>query len=65
MGEDKSAAGAPSLEAQIEALTQTVQSNKGSIGDASRSKAIKAARGLLSALVPPAETVIQDVALVC
>ncbi|KAI9044585.1 sterigmatocystin 8-O-methyltransferase precursor [Aspergillus affinis] len=65
MGEDKSTASASSLEAQINALTETVQSNKESIDDTTRSKAIKAARGLLGALVPPPETVIHDVALNC
>ena len=65
MSEDPSATGTSSLELQIAALTQTVQSNQESIGNATRSNAIKAARGLLSALVPPPETVIQDVALVC
>ncbi|PYH99493.1 sterigmatocystin 8-O-methyltransferase precursor [Aspergillus ellipticus CBS 707.79] len=48
------------LDAQITALTSAVQSNRESLDDAARLKAITAARGLLAALHSPAETVIQD-----
>ncbi|RAL01564.1 sterigmatocystin 8-O-methyltransferase precursor [Aspergillus ibericus CBS 121593] len=52
-----------SLDSQITALTSAVQSNRQSIDDATRFKAIKAAQDLLAALGSPAETVIQDVVL--
>ncbi|PWY72486.1 sterigmatocystin 8-O-methyltransferase precursor [Aspergillus sclerotioniger CBS 115572] len=52
-----------SLESQITALTSAVQSNRESLDDAIRFKAIKAAQGLLAALGSPAETVIQDVVM--
>jgi hypothetical protein len=52
-----------SLEDEIVSLTQTVQLTRGSLNDATRMKAIKAARGLLEALASPPETVIQDVVL--
>ncbi|KAL4737913.1 S-adenosyl-L-methionine-dependent methyltransferase [Aspergillus similis] len=53
----------PSLEAEIAALTQKIQSNPESLNPESRTKAVKAARELLHALTPPPETVIQDVVL--
>ncbi|KAL6232854.1 hypothetical protein BDW75DRAFT_216760 [Aspergillus navahoensis] len=52
-----------SLENEIAALTQKVQSDAVSLNAESRTKAIKAARELLQALTPPPETVIQDVVL--
>ena len=55
----------PSLEEQIASLTQTVQSNRESLDDATRLRTLKAARGLLDALGSPPETVMQDVVLVC
>ncbi|KAL2863975.1 S-adenosyl-L-methionine-dependent methyltransferase [Aspergillus lucknowensis] len=48
---------------EILSLTQQVRSAREPIDDDTRAKAIKAARGLLEALVPPPETVIQDVVL--
>ncbi|KNG80970.1 hypothetical protein ANOM_010986 [Aspergillus nomiae NRRL 13137] len=53
----------PSLEEQIASLTQTVQSNRESLDDATRLRTLKAARGLLDALGSPPETVMQDVVL--
>lgn len=53
------------LEDQIASLTQSVRANRGSLDDATRFKALKAARGLVEALGSPPETVIQDVVLVC
>ncbi|KAL4998612.1 S-adenosyl-L-methionine-dependent methyltransferase [Aspergillus recurvatus] len=52
-----------SLENEIAALTQKVQSDPESISAESRTKAVKAARELLHALTPPPETIIQDVVL--
>ncbi|KAL4745491.1 hypothetical protein BDW72DRAFT_211295 [Aspergillus terricola var. indicus] len=52
-----------SLENEIAALTQKVQSNSESLNAESRAKAVKAARDLLNVLTPPPETVIQDVVI--
>lgn len=53
-----------SLEDQIASLTATVHANRASLDDATRVKALKAAKGLVEALGSPPETVIQDVVLV-
>lgn len=52
-----------SIENEIAALTQKVQSDLESLNTESRAKAVKAARDLLTALTPPPEIVIQDVVL--
>ncbi|KAJ0419727.1 S-adenosyl-L-methionine-dependent methyltransferase [Aspergillus carlsbadensis] len=52
-----------SLEDEIAALTQKIQSDPGSLNPESRIKALKATRDLLHALTPPPETAIQDVVL--
>ncbi|KAL4761102.1 S-adenosyl-L-methionine-dependent methyltransferase [Aspergillus foveolatus] len=52
-----------SIENQIAALTQKIQSDPESLNAESRAKAVKAARDLLNALTPPPEIVIQDVVL--
>jgi hypothetical protein len=65
MTSDQTTSSNMSLEDQIAQLTQTVQSNRGSLDDATRFKALTAARGLLEALESPPETVIRDVVLVC
>lgn len=62
---DQNTSNSPSLEEQIVSLTQTVQSNRESLDDATRFRAVKAARGLLEVLNSPPETVMQDVVLVC
>ncbi|KAF7590961.1 hypothetical protein BBP40_002213 [Aspergillus hancockii] len=63
MPADQSKPSSMSLEDQITNLTQTVRSNRDSIDDAARFKALKAARGLLEALESPPEAVIKDVVL--
>jgi hypothetical protein len=52
-----------SLEDEIAALTQKIQSDPGLLNPESRIKALKATRDLLHALTPPPETAIQDVVL--
>ncbi|KAL2816081.1 S-adenosyl-L-methionine-dependent methyltransferase [Aspergillus granulosus] len=52
-----------SLEDEIAALTQKVQSDPGLLNPESRIKALKATRDLIHALTPPPETAIQDVVL--
>jgi hypothetical protein len=52
-----------SIENEIAALTQKVQSDPEFLNVESRAKAVKAARDLLNALTLPPETVIQDVVL--
>ncbi|KAL4888675.1 O-methyltransferase-domain-containing protein [Aspergillus ambiguus] len=55
--------GSISLEDQIASLTEAVRENREALNDATRFKALKAARGLVEALGSPPETVIQDVVL--
>ncbi|KAE8312014.1 O-methyltransferase-domain-containing protein [Aspergillus transmontanensis] len=63
MASDQSKSNCPSLEEQIVSLTQTVQSNRESLDDATRFRTLKAARGLLGALESPPETAMRDVVL--
>ncbi|KAB8223103.1 O-methyltransferase-domain-containing protein [Aspergillus novoparasiticus] len=63
MASDQNKSNSPSLEEQIVSLTQTVQSNRESLDDATRFRTLKAARGLLDALESPPETAMRDVVL--
>ncbi|KAB8210183.1 S-adenosyl-L-methionine-dependent methyltransferase [Aspergillus parasiticus] len=63
MASDQNKSNSPSLEEQIVSLTQTVQSNRESLDDATRFRTLKAARGLLGALESPPETAMRDVVL--
>ncbi|KAB8276627.1 O-methyltransferase-domain-containing protein [Aspergillus minisclerotigenes] len=63
MASEQNKSNSPSLEEQIVSLTQTVQSNRESLDDATRFRTLKAARGLLDALESPPETAMRDVVL--